>query len=144
MNGYKKAIIALSLDEKSDAALLKGAFLRLPKTTEVILVHVTNYMVSYEAAFGVSGGQETDELLRSEAEAYLKKQGKKFDIAEKNQTVLVGPAAAVLVDYCKENKVDLVVMGRHELHGLKTLLGSTADGVLHHAPCDLLALHLPS
>ena len=143
MNGYQKALVALSLDEKADKALLKGVASRLAKSTEVLLVHVTDYMVSYEAAFGVSGGQDTEDLLSSEAEAYLKKLGEQFGVAQKRQKVLIGPPAAVLVDYCKEEKVDLVVVGNHERHGIKLLLGSTADGVVHQAPCDVLALHLP-
>jgi len=37
---------------------------------------------------------------------------------------------------------DLIVVGSHGRHGLALLLGSTANGVLHGAPCDVLAVRV--
>ena len=37
---------------------------------------------------------------------------------------------------------DLIVIGSHGRHGLALLLGSTANGVLHGAPCDVLAIRV--
>jgi universal stress protein A len=42
----------------------------------------------------------------------------------------------------EENAVDLIVVGSHGRHGLALLLGSTANGVLHQATCDVLAVRL--
>ena len=42
----------------------------------------------------------------------------------------------------KEHECDLIVVGSHGRHGLALLLGSTANDVLHGAPCDVLAVHL--
>ena len=39
---------------------------------------------------------------------------------------------------------DLIVVGSHGRHGLALLLGSTASGVLHGAPCDVLAVRVGS
>jgi universal stress protein A len=44
--------------------------------------------------------------------------------------------------FAKENTCDLIVVGSHGRHGLALLLGSTANDVLHGAPCDVLAVHL--
>ena len=41
-----------------------------------------------------------------------------------------------------EQACDLIVVGSHGRHGLALLLGSTANDVLHGAPCDVLAVHL--
>jgi universal stress protein A len=38
--------------------------------------------------------------------------------------------------------MDLVVVGSHGRHGLSLLLGSTANGVLHGAGCDVLAVRV--
>jgi universal stress protein A len=38
--------------------------------------------------------------------------------------------------------VDLVVVGSYGRHGLQLLLGSTANGVLHLAACDVLAVRV--
>lgn len=42
----------------------------------------------------------------------------------------------------QEHQADLVVVGSHGRHGLALLLGSTANAVLHGAPCDVLAVRL--
>ncbi len=47
-----------------------------------------------------------------------------------------------IVRVAEQNAVDLIVMGSHGRHGLALLLGSTANGVLHHAHCDVLAVRL--
>jgi len=41
-----------------------------------------------------------------------------------------------------EQDCDLIVVGSHGRHGLALLLGSTANDVLHGAPCDVLAVRL--
>ncbi|WP_292363901.1 universal stress protein, partial [Methylophaga sp. UBA1464] len=37
---------------------------------------------------------------------------------------------------------DLIVVGSHGRKGIKMLLGSTANAILHHARCDVLAVRL--
>ena len=41
-----------------------------------------------------------------------------------------------------EESTDLIIVGSHGRHGIALLLGSTASGVLHHSPCDVLAIRL--
>lgn len=142
MDRYKKAVVALSLDEKSDKALLSKVSSLFGASTEILLLHATEYMVSYEAAFGVRAGIDTEELLRQKAVAYLQELSGEFGFEKSSQEVVVGPPAANVAEYAQEQKADLIVMGSHSRHGLKHLLGSTADGVLHQASCDVLALHL--
>jgi universal stress protein A len=40
--------------------------------------------------------------------------------------------------FAQANGVDLIVAGSHGHHGIGRLLGSTADGILHRAVCDVL------
>ncbi|HCP56371.1 MAG TPA: universal stress protein UspA, partial [Pseudomonas sp.] len=42
----------------------------------------------------------------------------------------------------EEQGCDLIIVGSHGRHGLALLLGSTANDVLHGAPCDVLAVRL--
>ncbi|MFZ2288750.1 MAG: universal stress protein UspA [Pseudomonadales bacterium 32-61-5] len=42
----------------------------------------------------------------------------------------------------KELDCDLIMVGSHGRHGLALLLGSTANDVLHGAPCDVIAVRL--
>ena len=42
----------------------------------------------------------------------------------------------------REQGADLIIVGSHGRHGLALLLGSTANGVLHGASCDVLAVRV--
>lgn len=48
-----------------------------------------------------------------------------------------------IVNYCHKNAVDLLVIGRHERHGISAWLnGATADNILPNVPCDCLIVRL--
>lgn len=47
-----------------------------------------------------------------------------------------------IVRFAGENNVDLIMLGAHGSYDMATLLGSTANGVVNHAPCDVLAVRV--
>ncbi|AMN50456.1 MULTISPECIES: universal stress protein [unclassified Psychrobacter] len=48
-----------------------------------------------------------------------------------------------IVNYCRKKDVDLLIIGRHERHGIAAwLIGATADNILPNAPCDSLVVKL--
>ena len=54
----------------------------------------------------------------------------------------VSPASGIL-EYSRENGIDLIVMGTHGLSGIdRALLGSTTERVVRVAPCPVLTFHL--
>lgn len=53
-----------------------------------------------------------------------------------------GTAKHEVVRVAEEEKADLIVIGSHGRHGLQLLLGSTANGVLNVAKCDVLAVRI--
>ena len=53
--------------------------------------------------------------------------------------VLDGDASTALMDFCKKNDADLLVVGSHGMTGAaRFLLGSVPNRVAHHAPCSVL------
>jgi nucleotide-binding universal stress UspA family protein len=57
------------------------------------------------------------------------------------EVVRHGAAVAEIVDYAREQDIDLIVLGTHGLTGLEhLLLGSVAERVLHYAPCPVLTI----
>jgi universal stress protein A len=44
----------------------------------------------------------------------------------------------------EEINANLIVVGSHGRHGLALIFGSTANGVLHGAGCDVLAVRVKS
>lgn len=43
----------------------------------------------------------------------------------------------------RELGADLVVLGRHERHGLSLLWGGAEDAIVHAVPCDVLGVRVP-
>ena len=52
-----------------------------------------------------------------------------------------GPLGLV-ASLAEELKADLIVVGSHGRHGLALIMGSTANGVLHGAKRDVLAVRV--
>jgi len=76
------------------------------------------------------------------AKKHLAALGDELDVAKDEQWLEIGSPKLEIVRIAEENNVDLIVMGSHGRHGLALLLGSTANGVLHYAKCDVLAVRL--
>ena len=54
---------------------------------------------------------------------------------------LDGDPSDKLLETAEDFSADLVVVGSIGLTGAARLLGSVANNVLHHAPCDVLVVH---
>lgn len=55
-----------------------------------------------------------------------------------------GKPAAEIVEYARDNEVDLIVIGSHGRSGLeRVLLGSVAESVVRKAPCPVLTIRPP-
>lgn len=58
--------------------------------------------------------------------------------------LLSGYPATEIIEFARENKIDLIVMGSHGLTGLAhVFFGSTADRVVRKAPCSVLTVRFP-
>jgi len=142
MKGYKKILVAVELFPKTDAEPLKHAeFLAKEFGASVTLAHAVENIGSY-SAYGIGVGAEVEEILLKSSNKEMKELGEKIGIPEKNRVVRVGPAKYVVLDEAEKMKADLIIVGSHGRHGIRAILGSTADGVLHGAKCDVLAVRL--
>jgi universal stress protein A len=82
------------------------------------------------------------ESLLEEAKNRLAEAAEKLGVPADRQWLEMGSPKLEVVRVADENQVDLIIIGSHGRHGLGLLLGSTANGVLHHAHCDVLAVRL--
>lgn len=143
MKEYSKVLLALELEAESDERLIakaKAAQAELGAT--VILVHSVEHLSTYGAAYGVSIGVEMEESMEAEAKKALDKIGPQLNVKPEDRIVAIGSAKQLILEVAAEKKVDLIIVGSHGRSGLKLLLGSTANAVLHNAPCDVLAVRV--
>ena len=65
-----------------------------------------------------------------------------LDISPEHRWMIWGEPQQEITQLAAQEQIDLIVVGSHGRHGLAVLMGSTAKGVLYHAECDVLAIHL--
>lgn len=143
MQKYKKILVGVELDPKSDAQILtKAEELKQQFNAQIYFIHCVEHLSNYGAAYGVSAGIDIEEILVQEAQKSIQDLGKKFQVPANQILVKMGTASHVIVDEAKTLGIQLIVIGSHGRHGVRLLLGSTANGVLHSAHCDVLAVRL--
>lgn len=82
------------------------------------------------------------EQLQQQAHKRLDELLQDIDIPVEERHILVGIPDNETHRLAVEQGVDLIVVGSHGRQGLQLLLGSVSSGVLHGAPCDVLAVRV--
>jgi universal stress protein A len=143
MKIYQKIILAVELDPSCDTLTTKKAKALADEFgAQLHLVHAIEHMSSYGAAYGVAAGADIEEMLLENAADSMKKQGSELGLSEEFQVIKVGPARTIILEEADRIGADLIIVGSHGRHGIRLLLGSTANAVLHGAACDVLAVRL--
>ena len=83
-----------------------------------------------------------DDLLLQQARTRLEQLRLRFALQEKLIHLEIGVPKREILRVAQEQDVDLILLGSHGRHGIELILGSTANAVLHHADCDVLAVRL--
>jgi len=68
--------------------------------------------------------------------------GAEYGVPPERCKILIGSPAAEIRREAENGDSDIIVIGTHGRHGLGLVLGSTANAVLHGAPCDVLAVRI--
>lgn len=77
-----------------------------------------------------------------QARAQVQTVAAQYDVGADDVHVYIGAPASQVVEAAEVLGADLIVIGSHGKHGLGLLLGSTANGVLHRAGCDVLTVRI--
>lgn len=142
MGLYSHILLGLDLSEDSDQVAAKGANLAKLNNATLSVVHVIeplNFAYGGDIPMDFSSVQEE---IYKQAEKQMRKLGTKWDIPEERQHVVIGRPESEIHTLAQDLGADLVVVGSHGRHGLALIFGSTANGVLHGASCDVLAVRV--
>ena len=113
---------------------------------QLSLIHVVE-----DVTISLGGGYELlpvlpdlpDEALLQEARNALGELARRLDVADASLWVVNAISTKEgILGAARDHGADLIVVGSHGRHGLALLLGSTANAVLHGAPCDVLAVRI--
>jgi universal stress protein A len=141
---YQRVLIAVDLSAESETVVRSG-LRQCAAEHQPTLLHVCEYLPIDPTTDGLVAGAmlAPDELLAA-AERRLQALATALALSPATCEVRMGSPRAEIVAAASEHRVELIVLGQHERHGLRALFDATEDGVLHRAPCDVLAVHVPA
>jgi universal stress protein A len=140
MNGYKHILVGIDLSNEANQVLERAAQIAGHDGATLSVVHVIeplSYAYGGDLPLDFSGIQEE---IQRQAQTRMEQVGQKFAVTSSQLHIVTGRPEREIHRVAQQVKADLVVVGTHGRHGLALLLGSTANGVLHGTPCDVLAV----
>jgi len=148
MTIYKNIIVAVDLEGGSGDVLRKAQALLADQAANItVLTVVYNSAQMYDGGMGAGiynmAGSAVDETeIRNSVLPKLEAMAKEYKLPNHHCEVEFGRATNTILEHAQRKSADLIILGSHGRHGLGILLGSTANGVLHKALCDVLAVRL--
>ena len=140
---YNRILLALDLSANTELLCRKAGKLAELYQAELSLVHVNEPVIT-DSAFDTLPALPDDfeDSLLRRARERLEQIAAQYGIDPARIFLEIGETRREIMRVAKEQKVDLIVVGSHGRRGVALLLGSTANAVLHHAVCDVLAVRV--
>lgn len=154
----KRVLVATDGSNFSQQAIEYLAAFPLPKDTEIHIVYVIPPMPDYHAgSFSQTILSGSDALHPIPVEILEELENWQIESEEAGKTILTqgedtlksktnvkgkllhGDAATEILNYCKENEINLIVAGSRGLNAVRGwLLGSVSHKLVHYATCSVL------
>lgn len=145
MSRYQHILVAVDLKDSGDQVVAEQAqLLANASGAKLSVVHVVEPIYSY----GVSPGSELqiddwENSLEDVAKDKLQQFADQYRIPANQQYLKVGIPTQVILETAKNVGADLIVLGHHGRHGIKSLfINDTAEETVHQTECDVLAVHV--
>lgn len=147
---YKHILFATELNESKSAIEDKVIELQGLTQAKLSIIHVVEPIPNtyYGGVYGVipnldpEGSIGTTKILEQRAKKSLQPLINRLNITEQNLHIPIGNISEEVLVFADKENVDLIISGSHGVHGLKLLLGSTTNAILHGAKCDVLAVRV--
>jgi nucleotide-binding universal stress UspA family protein len=143
----KSILFPTDFSEGSSQALQYAVDLTTKYGARLYVVHVV-YDLAKATGWYVPH-RSVDEMYKDIQEG-AKKELERFGVDDLAQVknieriVLTGVPHEEIMNFSKEKKIDLIIMGTHGRKGIdRILFGSTAAQVVRFAPCPVLTVRLP-
>lgn len=135
----QKIVVATDFSEASLLAVETAFNLAPSESVTFYLVHVLEMPAPGEFIAATPPLEEVHEEIRRRLEELIPRNLEE-GVTVKTQIITGRPPRAI-ADLAEEKGADLIVVGTHGRSGLaRLLLGSTAEGLLRHAPCQVLVV----
>jgi universal stress protein A len=142
MSNYKNVLVAIDINAHHESIIRKGlAICQSPDNISLMYTILpTAYIEPYLLGAVYSNTDDTERMSLTHEK--LNEIATNFGIDEQNIFVKNGVPADEIKEMANEKNIDLIVIGTHGRSGIKLLLGSTANAVLHGVKQDVLAVRV--
>ena len=139
---YKHILVGLDLSSESGEVAQKALAMKHALKARVSIVHVIEPLsIAYGGDIPMDISNIQDQIQETAAK-HLKEFSQHLDIKSSDRHLIFGRPESEIHALASNIAADLIIVGSHGRHGLALLLGSTANAVLHGAPCDVLAVRV--
>ena len=140
---YSHILLATDFSPASDTVTRQAVELCQAFKAQLSLIHVVEFMpMDLSNDMVMPQGLEIEQELMEQAKLRLQKLAKELGVDQSECFIKQGSTRREILNLAKERNVDLIVIGSHGREGIQRLLGSTANAVLHGAPCDVLSVRI--
>ena len=145
MSQYNNILLTIDFSEYDEFIAIKAKDLAKKLNAELSIIHILDDIPMPDTPYGTVIPLDEDSsypMLEAEKKQ-LEQMAHQLSIAPTKRWLVWGEPKQEIALFAEREKIDLIIVGSHGRHGIALLLGSTANGVLHHAKCDVLAVRLP-
>ena len=142
MARYKKLLVLLDLSEDSEQVAIAGRDMAAHSNASVIVLHVVEYVPVEPLGESLMPTAQIEDELINRSREQLRGLITRLGLTNATARVEAGNTKSEILRVAEEERVDLIVLGSRERHGLAILVNFTEDTVLHAAHCDVLAVRL--
>jgi|SRR5437660_1543981 len=145
----KKILLAIDKSGYKDKAAAYAITLAKSLGAEITVIHVigkSSLGATADVLGYYRGGKLKvfQEALKKDAEKLLDRvvqAGENEGVVVRQQVLIGSPIKKIILDYAKNHKIDLIVIGTKGMTGIeKFLMGSVANDVITYAHCPVLAV----
>lgn len=142
MNDYQHLLLPTDLTDASEPAAERARMMVRATGAKLTILHIVDYVPPRWIANELPEEFATESALMERAQSHLSTWIQDNGLEDHPRRVLAGSPKHIIVDTAREIGADLIVMGTHGDRGIARIVGSTARGVLHDTPCDVLVVHM--
>jgi universal stress protein A len=144
MDAYRHILLATDFSEYAENIAARAKDLSEKYQAQLSIAHIFDSLPFRDLSndFVVPYDFDLQEELIKIAEQKLRELASQLQIPDTRQWLELGNPGTEIARLAERQNADLIVLGSHGRSGLALLLGSTANAVLHHAKCDVLAVRI--
>jgi universal stress protein A len=142
MSAYKKILLVVDLSDNSERIGERAKAVARCEQAEIKMLHVVEYVPLEPMGETLMPAVQIEGELVQRAKTKLAELADRLGLSASEQWVETGSIKAEIIRVAQVQKVDLIVLGSRERHGIAIMVNFTEDTVLHQAPCDVLAVRL--